>query len=217
MEIYQTEEQELEAIKRWWKDNSQAVTLGIALGAAVLVGWNIWQARQRQVSEEASALYMQMSKAIEAKQKDAAQTLSDSIAQKYGSTAYASFARLTTAKLKAENGDLAGARQVLEKLLLESSVQPYFKHLARLRLGQVLLASNQAEAVMKILDDAQSQGYGAFEKDYWLLEGDAQSALGKTTEARQAYQEASRLGARSAWLEMKLEDLGGTPSTAQAH
>ena len=37
-----TEEEQLEAIKRWWKENGTSLIAGVAIAAAGVFGWNAW-------------------------------------------------------------------------------------------------------------------------------------------------------------------------------
>jgi predicted negative regulator of RcsB-dependent stress response len=65
VEIYETEEEQLDAVKRWWKENGQSTIIGLVLGVAVILGWNYWQSHKKAQSEQASAIYSQLIQAIE--------------------------------------------------------------------------------------------------------------------------------------------------------
>ena len=43
MELYDSEEQQVEAIKDWWKENGKAVVLGVVVGLGGLFGWRYYQ------------------------------------------------------------------------------------------------------------------------------------------------------------------------------
>ncbi|PAR85254.1 YfgM family protein, partial [Vibrio cholerae] len=43
MELYDTEEQQVEAIKDWWKENGKAVIFGAVIGLGGLFGWRYYQ------------------------------------------------------------------------------------------------------------------------------------------------------------------------------
>ncbi|MGU3844696.1 YfgM family protein, partial [Vibrio diabolicus] len=43
MELYDTEEQQVEAIKDWWKENGKAVIIGAVVGLGGLFGWRYYQ------------------------------------------------------------------------------------------------------------------------------------------------------------------------------
>ncbi len=46
MEIYNSEEQQVEAIKRFWKENGTAIIAGVVLGLGGLYGWRYFQDQQ---------------------------------------------------------------------------------------------------------------------------------------------------------------------------
>ena len=47
-EELETEEQRVEALLKWWKDNKRSVITGLIAGVAIVVGWNSWKAHQHQ-------------------------------------------------------------------------------------------------------------------------------------------------------------------------
>ena len=55
-----TEEEELAAIKEWWQRNGKPLLAGGALALAGVLGWQLWQDRQINQSQAASALYQQL-------------------------------------------------------------------------------------------------------------------------------------------------------------
>ena len=57
MADYETEEQQVEALKEWWKENGIAVVSGAILGIAALGGWRGWSWYQEKQANEASDLY----------------------------------------------------------------------------------------------------------------------------------------------------------------
>ena len=54
---FETEEQKIEALKKWWKDNGKMVVAGLVIGGALIAGWRIYQDYRIKHSEKASALY----------------------------------------------------------------------------------------------------------------------------------------------------------------
>lgn len=210
MEVYSSEEEQLDAIKHWWRENSTSVIAGLVLGVVLVLGYSVWKERRQHMAERAAGQYQQLVKAMEANQVESADRLSERLIQEYDATSYGAFARLAQAKIKTDAGDLAAARHVLEGLLA-SSVDDKVKHLARLRLVQVMLDSNEAQAALGLIEQVRAKGgFGAFERDYELLKGDSYSAYGRTDDARIAYQAAQRLGAADSFLEMKMDELGAS-------
>jgi predicted negative regulator of RcsB-dependent stress response len=207
MEFYESEEQRVEALKKWWKDNSSSVFMGLALGFGALAGWNIWESNQRQKAEEASGIYQQLLRAVEAKQTDPAIKLSERLIEQHQGSAYATYATLFAARLKAESGDLAGAKKALGDLLAASK-DGNIQHLARLRLGQVLLAMGEGEAALKLLEPLKPRDMGKYESRYEELKGDVYAALQRDSEAVAAYQRAKESGESAPILDMKINNLG---------
>jgi predicted negative regulator of RcsB-dependent stress response len=206
METYSSEEERLEAVQRWWKENSSSVITGLALGAAAIFGWNMWQGNKAETARQASILFQQMSQATEAKQADSATKLGERILNQYGSSAYAEYARLLLARLKAEAGDLPGARKFLEEELAKSGDEQ-LQHLARLRLGRVLLASGEVEPGLKLIEPYTAAKVGKFQGLYEELRGDLLVAAKRPEEARAAYLKAKEAGEPTPILDLKLNDL----------
>lgn len=213
MEIYENEEERLEAVQRWWKENKQSMFGGVLLGVAVVVGWNMWQGNKFATAEQASGLYQQLTQASEAKQAESAQKLAERIIQQYASTAYAEYARLFLAKFKTEAGDLPAAKTLLEEALAKSG-DDNLKHLARLRLGRVMLASGEVDPALKLIEPASGSQSGKFAGLYEELKGDLYAAAKRPNDARMAYEKAKEQGANSPLLELKLNDLPATPGAA---
>lgn len=206
METYANDEERLEALQRWWKENKQSVFGGILLGVAVVAGWNMWEGNRRASAEQASNLYLQLLKADQSKQTDAALKLGERIVTQYGSTSYADYARFLVAKTKAGTGDLAGAKKMLEEELAKSS-DDNFKHLARLRLARVMLAAGEVEPALHVVAPFGEAQVGKFAGLYEELKGDLYAAAKRPGEARKAYERAKELGEMSPMLDLKLNDL----------
>jgi predicted negative regulator of RcsB-dependent stress response len=206
MEVYLSEEERVEALKKWWKENARSIIVGVTLGIAVVAGWNVWQGAQRQKAEEASSVYQQLLKAVEAKQTEPATKLGERLIEKFPGTAYASYGRLFLAKFRAESGDLAAARKGLEELL-PTLKNDNLKHVARLRLGQVMLAMGESEAALKLLESVSDESMGAYASLYDELKGDLYVELRRPKDARMAYEKAKQSNAASPLLELKMNDL----------
>ncbi len=215
MEFYESEEQRVEALKKWWKDNSSSVIMGLALGLAVLGGWNLWQTNQKHKAEDASGLYQQLLRAVDAKQTDPAIKLSERIIEQYQGTAYATYATLFEARLKAEAGDLAGAKKALGDLLA-SAKDENVKHLARLRLGQVLRAMGEIDPALKLLEPLKPREMGKYEARYEELKGDLYAAQQRTSEAQAAYERAKQAGETAPLLDLKINNLAVEPAAPPA-
>jgi len=96
---YATEEQQVEAIKNWWKENAKSVIGGILIGLAVLFGGRAWLQQQGQHVANASMVFETMMQDMaQDKAKQAAESGAQLLGQ-YSDTPYAPMAALTMAKI----------------------------------------------------------------------------------------------------------------------
>ena len=57
MDANLTDEERLEVIKKWWRENGSSIITGVVLGLAVLFGSKAWFAYQDRKAETASNIY----------------------------------------------------------------------------------------------------------------------------------------------------------------
>lgn len=57
MEIYNTEEQQVEAIKRFFREHGLSMVAGIVIGLGGLYGFRFYQAKQLEAQQAQSAAY----------------------------------------------------------------------------------------------------------------------------------------------------------------
>ncbi|MCB1725607.1 MAG: tetratricopeptide repeat protein [Chromatiaceae bacterium] len=211
MSTYQTEEEQVEAIKKWWKENGRSVIGGVVLGFLVIGGWQGWQTYQRKQGEGASIAFDVMRHAVRTEQFDKALEDGKSIVGEYSGTAYASFAALELARLAYQRGEKSVARNQLQ-WVVDSAPDPVLRELGRLRLGHLLLDMKEYDALDKLLAVGPLQ---AFAGEFAVLRGDLMLARGDTDGARGAYLEALAAGVEDAdLLRMKLVDVGGAPAAS---
>lgn len=205
METYLTEEERVEALQRWWKENKSSLFVGLVMGLLIVIGWKYWQGHQQAQREQASLTYYLMGRAIAAKQPEEAVKMGQQLIESYPSTTYAEFARISLVKLKVEAGDLEAAKLRLEEEVKQGHDET-LKELARLRLARVLLARGEADAGIVLLQGTQSTA-GKFSALFEEVRGDLLIAAKRPEEARTAYQKAKELGNRSPLLDLKIHDL----------
>ena len=206
MAIYDTEEEQLEQLKKWWDANNTSLIAGVITAIVIVTGWNLWQNHQLTQREEASQLYQNLLDSASKNDNTAIEKLADQLAVEHGSLAYAHFAALEKAKSKVQQGDLEAAKAILQQQVQNpGSVE--VQHVARLRLVQLMLATGQYEEGLKLIaavDPAKAEGFTA---SYDELEGDLYVAMDRLDEARNAYQSAIRSGQATALAQFKLDDL----------
>jgi predicted negative regulator of RcsB-dependent stress response len=181
-----TEEQQVEAIKGWWKENGISVILGLLIGFGALFGWNYWKDYRDDRAAEASAVYQQLLTDLQANKTDAARGQAEILVNDYSATPYATMAAFSLAKTALEANDIASAKTRL-RWVLDNSHQEQFMHTARLRLARVLISNNEADAADTLIKDVKVDAYIA---PYAELRGDIAMLRGDRETARTAYMTA---------------------------
>lgn len=203
------DEEQLEALKKWWSENGKSMVGGVVLGLALVGGWRGWQYYVQNQAETAGARYDEMLVAVESRQSERAVQLAEGLRAEFDDTAYASLAALQAAKLKFEAGD-RGAAQVQLAWVRANAPDPALRQVATLRLVRVLIDDGDLDAAQRLLDAAPRD---AFAPELAELRGDLARARGDLAAARAAYEEAlARKSDSGVLLRMKLDDLSGGKS-----
>lgn len=202
----QTDEEKVEALKAWWRENGVAVIAGVVLGLLAVFGWRAWVAHQERVGQNAALAFEQLLERVERDAIDPeVETSARALLDQYGGTPYAMFAQLALAKARLAQRDLAGTAAAL-RAASAAAPHPALAEIAALRLARVLLAQGEYEAARTLI--TQHENTGAFGAEFAALRGDLAAATGRIAEARAAWQTALAAGARAdRLLEYKLRDL----------
>lgn len=201
MEIYSSEEQQVEAIKRFWHEYGKAIVGGVVIGLVSLYGWRYYQAEQRASAEGVSTAYSQLLQQqdsenwlVEAEQFIAAQ----------GRNNYAQFTALLAAKEAINSGDLALAADHLS-FVQQHSKEPAVRALAQLRLARVQLERGEFTAALQVLAQPVPASYAAQHAE---IKGDVLLAQGELKQAKASYQLALDSSAQQQPLvQIKLDEL----------
>lgn len=208
MEIHSTEEQQVEAIKKWWKENRWSVVGGIIIGVVVLAGGRAWVEGQNTYLESAFSEYQTMLNDVSEGKNEEAERKGANLLGQYSDTPYAALAALALASIKVEKGDLVAASSHL-RWAMDNAKQESIKHETRLRLGKLLLAENKTSDALSLLNVADT---GIYTPAYEQLKGDIYVKEGKHDSARTAYSRAlmelSPTSPDRRIIQMKLDDLG---------
>lgn len=182
-----SEEEQIQAIKNWWRENGVAVMLGVIVGLGGLFGWQAWQGHLNKQAEEASVLYSKIMVAMESDKGEGVAASADEIVQAYANTPYAVLAALAAAKVAISKNDLPAAKERFQ-WILDNGKQPEFTYIARLRLARLLLQQSDYSAVEELLSlEDYPESYGARLAE---LRGDLYAAQGDYAAARAAYDAA---------------------------
>jgi len=204
MQDFETEEQQLEALKKWWKDNASSLLIGLALGGFSLAGWNFYQQTQYQHSTEASDMYVSVVAQAEAGAQIDSATV-DKLAAGYADTPYAALSAMVVAKHELESGSVDQAVSRLQ-WAMANAIEDEVKSVAQLRLARVLISQKKFDEANELLAAKHS---AAFDALYEELKGDMFVAKGELEQARIAYDKAiAGSSSASRWLQLKRQDLG---------
>jgi len=217
VDVYTTEEEQIEAIKKWWRDNWKSLAGGVLLGLAILYGFKNYMGSRDAELGIAAFEFDAMMQALNSDKKEESAKHAEILNSKFAGTPFAVSAALTLAKLKVEQNDLLAAESYLN-WALEHAKNEALKHAARLRLARVLLANNKAKQALGLvsLTPQETAGYSVL---YDELKGDIYVADGQISEAISAYNSAlsamqpTDRGRQN--LQLKLNDLGATENAKQ--
>lgn len=207
MNEYETEEQQVEALKRWWKENGTSLIVGLLVGVTGLFGWRYYVDQSHVHAVQASDMYMQVMQSVELQQvNDQVIDINNSLINDFSDTPYAALSSLILAKSEYEKGNVDAATAQLE-LAVKHASDDQIKQVASLRLARLYIEQKNFDEASSILMMAHEAAYDA---QYEELKGDLYSAQGDLTQARIAYDKAISLQgiAASKWLKLKRQNLG---------
>lgn len=228
MAIDSTEEEQLDDLKRWWRDNGTSLLTGVVLVLAVMFGLRQWQASQANTAGAASDLYQQISEMAVASVATtisdddllAAQAVYSQLKEQYADSIYTRYAALAIAKFNTDKGQLDIAAAELQWILdnpdlglMQKADEELFL-VARQRLARIKLAQGNAQGALDLLRAVEP---GSFLTTYAETEGDALLQMGDREGAKAAYQKAMAAitDGNPAILRLKLQDLGVSSLEAQ--
>ncbi|MDS1786481.1 YfgM family protein [Vibrio parahaemolyticus] len=202
MELYDTEEQQVEAIKDWWKENGKAVIIGAVVGLGGLFGWRYYQDTVIQASETVSQSYTTAMNALQEKGVDA-QSDVQAFIESNEVKEYSVLAALQLAKAQVEAKDFAAALEQL-KWAQSNTKDAALSPLISYRIARIETEMGNFDAANtelgKVTDTAWAGRIAELRGDIALRQGDKDAAYAAYTEAQQAAD-------ASPTLQMKLDDL----------
>ncbi len=204
----ETEQEELEALQKWWKENGRTVVVGLVLGLGGVFGWTAWQSRVEATAERVSVVYQSMVEMAASDDHSEALLRADQIVRDQPDSEYAALAGLLGAKSAFAIGRTDDANRLLG-WVVENASRAELRDVARIRSARLLLDQGESDAALTMLAQISTSAFAATVEELRgdILIGDRQSEA-----AAKAYQTAlasdSMTSATRARLQMKLDDLG---------
>jgi len=202
VDVYKTEEEQVQAIKQWWKENSVSLIAGIVIGVVVLAGYKYWSESKQNQAQQASVIYNQVLSSSNDKTKN-----TETLKADYSATPYAALAALLLAKDNVNANEIDKAISQL-KWVVDNSNDEGIQHIAQQRLARVYLSQNNIESAEALIKGVTANG---FTGGYNEIRGDINLAKKLPVQAKENYRLALSALAqgdqRYDIIKMKLDDL----------
>jgi len=202
-----TEEEQIEAIKKWWMRYSTIITIVLSVIMLSVSGYKYWQWHVNKVATKASNAYEHLMVAFSNHDERGISAYANQLISVYGKTVYADAARMAMAKVYAEKESFDKAKNMLNYVANHSSANA-LKQVARLRIARILFAQKKYDQALGELKSVDATIYNPVINE---LKGDILAATGKYEQAIIAYKEAindvKTQGLANLYLEMKTNEL----------
>ena len=205
MEVYSNENEQVDALRRFFANNGKALAVGVVLGIGALAGWRYWSGQEDTSAREVSAHYQQLTSALDG---DKPQTL-EAVAKfaNDNSNTYGALASLDLAKQYVDKNELAKAAAQLQSGIKQTQ-NANLQAVMNLRLARIKLQQKQADDALKTLDSVKGEGWTAIVAD---IRGEALLSKGDKQGARDAWSKGIDSEASPAlkeMMQMKMNNLG---------
>ena len=213
MSEMRTEEEQVEALKGWWKENGKSLLFMIAIALSAVFVWKTWQQTQLTDAESASITYQNLLDAVSATlgtgevgQIATSLHLAKELKTDFEKSEYARFAALLMARVQVDQGKFSEALSELDWVLAHTPSDE-MRNVTLLRKARIYQTMGDYQQGLELLKDLSAT---EFSSSVFELKGDLLLASGKNMDARVAYQQALKASGNAGanpLLNMKLEDL----------
>ena len=176
IQVDNTEEEQVEQIKKWWNNNGKQIIAGAVIGLAGIWGWNTYSDYQDKQSLNARSLYL--SYASDSNNLGAY----DKLTTDFSSSSYSDQAILLMAKYLFDAGSYTEALGVIKPLT--NNPISVIATTAALRIASIHLQLGQHDEALSILEGQSEDNFSGL--NYNLL-GDIYLDLGNHAEAQKYY------------------------------
>jgi len=166
MSRYETEEEQVEAIKSWWKKNGTSLLTAILVFVLAFSGWRYWNNYNQVQATNASSLFEVMQLNMQQGTFGEVSREALKLMQEQPDSPYASAAAMLMAKYSFSKGEFAEAQQHLE-WVTEHTQDETLKRTAMMRLARVLADQKQFVDAQSVMDKVNAQTLAPAEKSHY--------------------------------------------------
>jgi predicted negative regulator of RcsB-dependent stress response len=213
-----TDNEREEQLRRWWSDNWAWIIGGVALGLAILGGWQYWQRHQLQAADQDAASYAAVLEALGNNNRDGAVSIADELRTRRPNSPFVDQAELALARAAVDRREFDESARLLRGVA-DRSRDAELRLVAKTRLARVLIEQGKHDEALALLDPAQAGAFAAIMHD---VRGDAYAAKGDAAAARKEFDAAIAAsgpdsGIDTAFVTLKRDALApGTTAPAAA-
>ena len=204
IEGYETDEQQVEAIKKWWNENGTALIVVAVIGLAGLWGWRYYGESVIAAQEQTSSEFAETLVKFDSDSKDGAEGMKTFVADNKDDN-YGTLAALILAKEAVTANNFELAKTQLIALLANNTYEP-LTPVINTRLARVEVELGEYDQAIAILDKITEEGFVVKANQ---IKGSVYLKQGKIDAARNAFQAAvdASEGRIDPILQLQLDDL----------
>ena len=200
IEISDSEEEQVDKLKKWWDSNGKQIIAGAVLGLAGIFGWNAYVDYQDSQALNARALYLSYA-------SDSANVGAyDKLIKDHPSSLYADQGTLVMSKYLFDAGNYSLALDALKPLM--SRQNSVIASTASLRTASLFLELGQHEEALAVLNMENANEFSGL---FYNLAGDVYLDLSNNEQARNSYtlaiENITDNSSLSQLIQIKLDDL----------
>lgn len=186
MDVNMSEQEQIDALKGWWKKYGNFTIFVVVFALLGNVGWNYYQKRRHMHSEYASKMYTTMLNSYVKNNTSEFKTKAKYLTKNFPDVPYSNFANFALAKEFVKQGKLDEALNKLNDVI-EHGRTKRLVQIARIRKARVLLAQDKTADALAVLQDVDEKSFMPLINE---VRGDIYVAKGDRTKARTEYQAA---------------------------
>ncbi|MFL7770687.1 YfgM family protein [Proteus terrae] len=204
MEVYSTENEQVDAIKQFFKNYGLTIVLAAVIGFGGVFGWKYWQSHQTNRLQESAGAFATVSEALA---KPTPENIA--LAEKFvtdTNNIYGALASLELAQIAIDANDLVNGERHLTNAVAKVK-NDAFADMLNLRLARVQLALDKTDVALVSLEQVKGKAWNGM-KNY--IRGDVLAKKGDNAGAATAYRSAltdENAGAIRSLVELKLNNL----------